>query len=252
MKIFKFLALAAMSLGIAACGSKPAPTPTPVENKFPVKEVIAFYDEAGLDVVVPSYVSKTNDFETDTSDPAAFVIYANSSTQEEMVAYKDALVVDSWVVTSEADGDYSLKYAETDAIVSLVNFEEYIGIAFSVYKEAEAYTPETGIKHIAEHISQFFQSPITAQQDEESGEWFIGINLGTSMTVETLKGYVTNLFIPADFIVSGDWKVGQFSDGTEVNYLLAVCAPIYAEYDVYVIENVGTILQIQCFDIPQE
>ena len=45
----------------------------PVENLFPVKDILSFYETAGLDVVVPAYVSKANDFETDTSDEKAFV-----------------------------------------------------------------------------------------------------------------------------------------------------------------------------------
>ena len=32
----------------------------PVENLFPVKDILSFYDEAGLDVVVPAYVSEAN------------------------------------------------------------------------------------------------------------------------------------------------------------------------------------------------
>ena len=236
----------------------------PALREFPTKDVIAFYEEAGIDVVVPSYTaaSEAVEYEIDTETDGVFFVWVNDTTSAELVAYKEALKTDGWVVISddeETSEDFGLQFGETLARVSLADFtayaEEgeapYVGVAFSVY-EAEAYTPETGIKHIAEHISQYFQSPITAQQDAESGEWYIGINLGTGMTVEALKGYVTSLFIPDDFTISGDWNVGQFSDGTEVNYLFAVCTPIYAEFDVYAIENVGTILQIQCFDIPQE
>lgn len=227
-----FTSLFGFTLMLAGC-SKPAPAP--VENKFPVKEVIAFYDEAGLDVVVPSYVSKANDFETDTSDPAAFVIYANSSTQEEMVAYKDALVVDSWVVTNETDGDYSLKYAETDAIVSLVNFDEYVGIAFSV--AAKGLSPQEAITNIASYWSGSVA---------EVQEGIFGTQAAfpaSSYSVDDMKNYVANLFVPEEFELVNDWAVAE--DGTNscmyANAVLTVLE-IYVYSDTVYVKD-GAIVE---------
>ena len=225
-KIFKLFTAMSLAFGmlLAGCnkgGSTPVPPEPPVvENKFPTKEIIAFYDEAGLDVVVPAYVSEANDFETDTEDPAAFVVYANDSTHEEMVTYKDALVADSWVVESEAEGDFVLSYAETDAVVSLVDFEDYIGIAFSVYVAPEAHTAEEVAGVFNAGISTYGLSASYYETEGYNG-WWLGAYLGVSEddSEESLSSAVAILaqFLP-DYLITFDEGYTAATETSDAEY----------------------------------
>lgn len=212
LKLFTVLSLA-IGLFLTGCnkgGNKPEPIDPPeppvVENNFPVKDIIAFYEAAGIDVVVPAYVSESNDFETDIEDPAAFIVYANNSNHEEMVTYKDALVSDSWAVLSEVEGDFVLGYAETDAIVSLVDFEEYIGISFSVYEAPTGLSPEEAITAVASCWGG-------SSQEVQSGVFgAYGAFPASSYSVDDMKGFVSSLFVPEGFELVSDWAVAE--DGT--------------------------------------
>lgn len=130
MKLFKFLALAAMSLGIVACGSKPAPAPGPVGPEFPNSEVVSFFEEQGLNVKVADYALSNiqGSYEIDTSVEGYFDIYVNGTTSEELVAYKNAMKEFGWSVVSadeETSEDFKMQYGETDAYVDLLDYTSY-------------------------------------------------------------------------------------------------------------------------------
>lgn len=212
----------------------------PIENLFPVKDILSFYETAGLDVVVPAYVSEANDFETDTSDEKAFVVYANNSTTEEMTAYKDALVEETWSVLSEVDGDYTLAFAETTARVSLVNFDDYVGIAFSVYEETpvvEGMTPEEAVNSIAYYWSGKVVEVKTGIFGTQAAF------PAASYSVDDMKGFVSSMFVPEEFELVNDWTVAE--DGTNscayVNAVMTVLE-IYVYADTVYVKD-GKIVE---------
>lgn len=166
---------------------------------------------------------------TDTAEQPS-VVDISETTVESTVEETSELVVDSTI-------DSTVESSEEETTEEISTSAE----------EVVTYTAETAIDAIAAHISQYLQSSITAQHTEQ-GHYF-GINFGTSMEVDKMKGYVTSLFIPEDFtLVETDWQVGAFDDGTEVNYIHTQANGAWAEYDVYSITDKGTILQVVAFD----
>jgi len=216
---------------------EPQPEPEPVENLFPVKEALAFFDAAGIDVVIPAYVSEANDFEIDDTDPAAFVIYANNSSAAEMGAFKDALVAEGWVVLSEVEGDFVLGFGETAARVSLVAFDDYVGIAFSVYSEPTGLSPEEAITEIASYWGGL------AQEVQEGVFGAYGAFSAASYSVDDMKNFVSSLFVPEEFELVSDWEEAE--DGTNsciyANAVLTVLE-IYVYGETLYVDGDGRIV----------
>ena len=108
---------------------------------FPADEVKAFFAAANIDIGNLPY------FDIDDSDPEYFDIYPTNTTSAELVAYKNALKTAGWAVISpdedEAE-DFILKYGETDAYVSLLDYTSFVGededpynlVSFYVYEES--------------------------------------------------------------------------------------------------------------------
>ena len=116
----------------------PEPEPVVEPAVFPSENVVAFFEANEVEnVVVPAYVAAAEDvvFEEDDSWDGYYDVYVDPTTAEEMGAYKDLLVENGWVVIGESDGDYRLRYAETDAVVDLLDYtadDTYICASFHI------------------------------------------------------------------------------------------------------------------------
>jgi len=103
--------------------------------EFPVEEVEAYLAELGAEIEIPEYVAASAEayFEIDDSDPEAFVVYVTGSDADELVAYTALFTEEAGWYVMEYDGDYYAMHSETGVVVSMVDFGDYIGLAFSVY-----------------------------------------------------------------------------------------------------------------------
>lgn len=179
------------SVSYAVTVEEPLP---PVIREFPSKDIIAFFEEAGVaDVVVPNYVLSSEEayFEIDNSDPEAFVVYVTGSSHDEMVDYVGEMLYDNWIVRALEDGDYLVQFGETAAYASLVDFGNYIGIAFyvqGVEPAGEGMTPEEA----ASELDGWFAG---LQGEIEEGVYYLfGAYSADSETVEGLCEYVDMVF----------------------------------------------------------
>ena len=88
----------------------------------------------GVEVVIPTYVAESAEayFEIDDSDPEALVVYVTGSNADELAAYAALFTEEAGWSVMEYDGDYAAYNAELGVYVSMVNFGDYISIAFSV------------------------------------------------------------------------------------------------------------------------
>ena len=247
--------------GYSFVDSETDPLPPP---DFPTKDVIAFFEVAGLDVVVPNYVAASNsrDFEVDTSVEGYFDVYAIDSTSAELVAYKDALKADGWVVTSDNEDtseDFALQFADTNACVNLLDYTAYAEegeapynlISFFVKADAPSYTAASAIDAVADLLSEMLESGISAYHND-NGDYIV-LNFGTSIDAETMKLYSDHFFVPEGFEKQGDWTTDAFSDGTPVDYVDYVCGAVALEYLVYEVDDAqygGLYYQVEAFTLP--
>ena len=205
----------------------------PKLKEFPTKDIIAFYEEAGLDVVVSDYAVASEEayFEVDDSFEGYFDVYVTGSTHEEMIDYKDALLYDGWIVvgTSE-DGDYKMQFGSTAAFVDLIDFGDYISVSF--YHEevtpAEGKSPEEAMTEFAGYLGA---TPV----EVESGVF--GIYQAWLYDEEdnnpaALMEYVDMVFeyVLTEFTASGDWAEDQGANGK------------------YFINEIGTAFEIYVYE----
>ena len=246
--------------GYSFVDSETDPIPAP---EFPSKDVIAFFDAAGIDVVVPNYelASLNGDFETDDSYEGYFDVYAIDTTSAELVAYKDALKADGWVVTSEDEDtseDFALQFADTNACVYLLDYTAYAEdgeapynlISFFVKADAPSYTAASAIDAVADLLSEMLGSSISAYHND-NGDYIV-LNFGTSIDAETMKLYSDYFFVPEGFEKQGDWTTDAFSDGTPVDYVDYVCGAVALEYLVYEVDDAqygGLYYQVEAFTL---
>ena len=103
-------------------------------EEFPTEDVEAYLASLGVEVVIPTYVAESAEayFEIDDSDPGALVVYVTGSNADELAAYAALFTEEAGWSVMEYDGDYIANNAELGVNVSMVNFGDYIGIAFSV------------------------------------------------------------------------------------------------------------------------
>ena len=166
----------------------------PVIREFPSKDISAFFEEVGVaDVVVPNYVLSSEEayFEIDNSDPEAFVVYVTGSSHDEMVEYVGSMLYDNWIVRALEDGDYLMQFGETAAYASLVDFGDYIGIAFyaqGVEPAGEGMSPAEA----AEALDGWFAG---LQGEIEEGVYYLfGAYAAASESVEGLCEYIDMVF----------------------------------------------------------
>ena len=246
--------------GYSFVDSETDPIPAP---EFPSKDVIAFFEEAGLDVVVPNYeiASLNGDFEVDDSYEGYFDVYAIDTTSAELVAYKDALKADGWVVISddeETAEDFELQFADTAARVALLDYTAYAEedeapynlISFYVKQAAPEYTAASAIDAVADLLTEMLSSPVTASHNA-NGDYIV-LNFGSSIDAATMKLYSDYFFVPEGFEKQGDWVTDAFSDGTPVDYVDYICGAVALEYLVYEVDDAqygGLYYQVQAFTL---
>lgn len=182
----------------------------PVLKEFPSNDIIAFYQTAELDVVVPSYAVASEEafFEIDTSTEEYFDVYVNHTTSDELVAYKNALKADGWVVVSadeETSEDFKLQFGETNAFVDLLDYTAYADeetpastlVSFYV-KSADSYSAEK----VAADINATLESAgysFRVTWDEQYQEYGLGVNTGSS-TDESQESLSQGASILASFL----------------------------------------------------
>lgn len=151
---------------------------------FPAKDVIAFFEEAGLDVVITSYSSSNIDveYEIDDSFEGYFDVYVTGSSHEEMEAYKDACIADGWAVIGENEGDFRLQFGETNACVDLVDFVDYICVSFFIKSSTpvESLTPTEVMEFIGTTAWGYVEDGDFTEPDENGiveSNWTIGLEV---------------------------------------------------------------------------
>jgi len=228
----------------------------PEQAEFPVKDVIAFFDEAGLDVVVSSYSSANLEIEYEVDDSFAgyFDVYVTGSSHEEMVAYKDALILDGWAVIGESEGDFRLQFGETNACVDLVDFTDYICISFFVKAEvATGMSPEEAV----EDIASWFGGSVSEVSEGVFATY--GAFSAAAYSVEDMKGYVSSLFVPEEFELASDWAEENGAEGcVYVNAVLTVLEiyvygeTLYVDGDGYIVDEGtegATAVEATCIEV---
>jgi hypothetical protein len=103
-------------------------------DEFPTDDVEAYLASLGAEVEIPTYVAESADayFEIDDSDPETFIVYVTGSNADELAAYAALFTEEAGWSVMESDGDYSAVNAELGVYVSMVDFGDYIGLAFFV------------------------------------------------------------------------------------------------------------------------
>ena len=134
---------------------------------------------------------------------------------------------------------YYTEVAEGTLYVGYSADEEYVTMFAYIY----AYSAYEAIEEVAAKMNTVGLS-VTAHHDED-GHW-IGLNFGSNYTVDQMKSFVTSLFIPTGFEVSGSWQVDS-SQGIDINYINYLKDGVRLQYEVYSY-NSNTYLFVTAFD----
>ena len=226
----------------------------PEQAEFPVKDVIAFFDEAGLDVVVTSYSSANLEveYEVDDSYPGYFDVYVTGSSHEEMVAYKDALILDGWVVVGEEDGDFRLQFGETNAFVDLIDCTDYLWISFFVKEESVIRTAE----EVAGDINAVF-NPLVGGDIldwyEDYGCYIGGLNFGAAEAT-TDEEHITELQNAAGTVYYYlpeylELVAAEYEESDDDFYVGLQCAYVGVDIYAYINGSGNVIAQVQVYDL---
>ena len=211
------------------------------------------YDKDGLTFVEVDYEADEDD-ETASLEsvyqlltaqiPSGAVKDTAKSEAEEGYAYFDVYSVGSYYYCVYAEDFYGVGMI-FDGFITIVpqsQYEAYYALISSGGDdEGGDYTAETAIDAVAELMTEYYQSTVTAKHDSD-GDW-IGLNFGTSATTDELKEDTEN-FIPTGFTTTAtSWTSTQFSDGTPVEYIDYSCGDVDLRFCVY--EDEGAILQVE-------
>ena len=282
-KLSKLLLLLPFALSLSLAGCKKTPTKPsepdvpvePEEATFPVKDVISFYDALGVDVVVPAYevASEDKSFEVDDSLEGYFDVYVNNTTGEELVAYKEALKEEGWVVTStdeETSEDFILQYGETIAFVSLLNYISYVEegeapynlVSFYTYEETpvdpEPYaftTKEVAATLVASSFNMEPTEETIAQlleygwlEEIQEGVWFAGCanywNLDDPTYLTQVLSYYVSAMLPEVLELTLFSESKLVEDETQGDYGVCYLASPDASIIVQVIDYINSSSQI--------
>ena len=206
----------------------------PIIKEFPAKDVIAFFEEAGIDVVIPNYVVASEEayFEIDDSYEGYFDVYVTGSSHEEMIDYKDALLYDGWIVvgTSE-DGDYKMQFGSTAAFVDLIDFSDYIGVSF--YHEEVTPSEGMGPEEAMTEFSGYFGATATEVESGVFGFYQAWLYDEEENNPAALMEYVDMVFeyVLTEFTGAGEWTE---SEGANVKYFVNEIA---TAFEIYVYED---------------
>jgi hypothetical protein len=229
----------------------------PVE--FPVSKIVKFFEDAGVeDVVVPDFAVASEDvsYETDTSFEGYFDVYVTGATHDEMVAYKDTLVANDWVVVGESeDGDFRLQFGETIAFVDLIDYGDYILTSFFA---------KTAVDYTAEEIATIFNNGLSPYglaaeyydiEDVFTG-WYLGVSFGESDddSEENLGSAVYTLaqFLPEDLDVYYEgYTPAEELEETPANYtLVLVSSGFSSAVEIYGYLDEGLLVsEIYIYDL---
>ena len=211
--------------------------------KLPVDDIVGFYTSCGLsNVNIPDYPFTNVDSGIDVQDYSEYgmyIIYVSGSSHDEMEQYKDDLVLAGWTVTGEEDGDYSLAYGDTGATISLVDFGDEIGIAYSYSEPTEDLTPEDAITEFAKGFNA-----ATGQVDEGVYGMSAAYAASESTTVESIKSYVESV---AGYYLDGFQATGDWAEDNGA-YVIYYANSINTVVEVYVYEETVYVKDGQIVD----
>ena len=187
-------------------------------------------------------------YEVDTSYEGYFDVYVNDTTSEELVAYKEALKEEGWIVVSadeETSEDFRLRYGETSAYVDLLDYTSYADeetpaynlLSFYIHEDTPIeYTAASAIDAVADLLNEMLSSPISAKHTDDGD--YIALNFGSGLTATQLKSYSDTFFVPEGFTTTMEaWGTDSFNDGTPVEYIDYVCGNVTLEYLIYSVEE---------------
>ena len=204
-----------------------------------------YFAACGVDVgTLPNYeIASENESWSYESWSSSSYAYGYGTNRDEIESYKDALVKAGWTINGEQiyyedeeqtiieSIDYVFKFegkGDYDAYISTVDYlyeeeDPCLAIGFYVDKKQSYLTAEEVIGDIANYVGA---------QPEELEEGVYGVMAAfpaATYSVEAMKGYVTNVFVPEEFEAQGDWQ--QEEDGT---YYLGFVNPIMTAIESYV------------------
>ena len=169
-----------------------------------------FFHDGLIDVAIPEFAYAEGDIEVDDSYPGYFDVYINGATLDEMITYKDELVVYAgFEVLAEDNDDYRLQLPGTHGYVDLIDFEDYILVSYSVYytaKEvaatlvASSFSMEPNDDNIALLMQYGWLT------DNEDGSWSAGcanyFNLDDPSYLLDVLAYWVSTQLPAELGLS--------------------------------------------------
>ena len=148
----KFVTSLAVICGLMLTGcnkEKPTPKPEPEIHSVSFTEAVEAFSELGIEVVVPDYVSESEEL---ASTISGTTYYLTGTTHAEMETFAGTLIAAGWGLSADSFGDYSGVYGETKAKVYVADYLEYsyqaIVVSFSLAPDSSFPSEE-----IAEDLS---------------------------------------------------------------------------------------------------
>ena len=161
-------------------------------------------------------------------------IIVKGSEAEAIATYQADLLAAGYTeagVDSYGDMHYTSPNGEIDVCAwngADIDYAGYIFVDIELNIEEEiTWTPEEAVSHVA----SYFNGTVTEIDD---GLFYTGgMFYASSYSVEDMKYYTENLFVPAGFELVVDWTADEFEDGTACEYCIYLCGDTVLEFVVY-------------------
>ena len=235
----------------------------PIPAEFPLAEVKAFYSEIDVDVEnLPAYASTdiATTYEVETDD-VAITVYANYPTAgtvaADIASYVEALTAEEvgFAITGheeESPNDYFLA-REDGVTVSIADFDEYVGLAFS-------YTEPAPEAKTAESVSTDINTIFNALVGTDIMSWYSqyncyigGLNLGAAKAT-TDEEHQAELKNATEFVASYlpeylTTDFAEFEESEDDYYIGLSVDEVGVDLFGYLNSSSNIIVQIQVSDL---